>query len=48
MTAMISDSPWITQGTGLPELLDRTEEPTVAVAYALGSDWAAALGSHGC
>jgi DNA-binding CsgD family transcriptional regulator len=35
MTAMISDSSWITQGTGLAELLDRTEEPTVAVAYAL-------------
>ena len=31
---MISDSSWITQGAGLAELLHRTEEPTVAVAYA--------------
>src|SRR5260370_41633504 len=35
MTAMISDSSRITQGTGLAELLHRTDEPTVAVAYAL-------------
>ncbi len=35
MTAMISDSSWITQGRGLAELLHRTQEPTVAVAYAL-------------